>query len=224
MSKAVKNLLLSFTLVSIIILIIFVIELVIVNREAKDDGNSRTSVSNNTPAETEENSAGTPLLLTNNATAPAERESPSSESHQPTGTQCKLQYSISESLILYYDEELFEHNSELEMADEFTYKDGQSASLMILFKAIPLGAKKTAESVLDGYLDGNVSDIGSEGPIGRSALTGEYVTGVNNGETFEAWVHTVSDNIGRVFIVRYSDDEQKNALYAILDTLELAPV
>ena len=110
------------------------------------------------------------------------------------------------------------------MADEFTYKDGGTASLMILFKAIPLGAEKTAESILDGYLDGNVSNVGGEGPIRHSSLNGEYVVGVNEGETFEAWVHTVSGDIGRVFIIRYSDDEQKNALYAILDTLELAPL
>ena len=114
MSRAVKNLIFCFTLVSIIILAIFVVELIIVNRNSDDSGENRSSVSSDTPAETEESSDKSPLSLANNSPAPEEKESPSSESPLvPTGKQCKLEYSISESLILYYDEELFEHNSEL---------------------------------------------------------------------------------------------------------------
>ena len=224
MSKGVKNLILGFTLVSVIILVVFIVELIMVNRNAGDNAEGRPAATESAPAETEKSSDSASLSATDDNPAPEEKEEErlsSASPRAPTGKQCKLEYSVSESLILYYDEDLFKHNSELEMADEFTYLDGGTASLMILFKALPMGADKTAESILDGYLDGNEANVGGEGQIRNSSLRGEYVIGVNNGETFEAWVHPVSDYIGRVFLVRYSDNEQKNALYAILDTLEL---
>ena len=122
---------------------------------------------------------------------------------------------------MYVDEELFEQDDEMEAAIKFTYSDGENASLLIHFESLPQGADIRAQSFLDGYLDGNESHIGGLSQIKRSPLSGVFVTGVNDGETFEAWIHVVSDDIGMAFVIRYRNNEQKNALYALLDTLNI---
>jgi len=233
MNKTVKNLLLVFTLICAIVLIVFIIELFIVNRDSDDGGESVLSASDITPAETEKSPEMQPLALASNSPSSANKENlPQESTTRPAGKRYDLLYTHTESLVLYADEELFDYNAELEMAAMFSYKDDDTASLLICFDTYPQGAEKRAETFLDGYLDGNESFVSGMGPIRHSSLTGVFVSGVNNGETFEAWIHSIpgndsdvsnddNDDIGLEFVIRYKDNEQKNALYAILDTLEI---
>ena len=229
MSKTVKNILMGFTLLCIIILVIFIIELIMANRNAGDSirNESSSSASGNTPAETGQSPDETPLSLTSNDSEAGENESPSPESpSQPTGKRYEMLISSNRKLVWYADEDLFER-ADMDSGEMFKYKDGENASLEMTMVVIALGVEARAESILTGYLGGNESHVGGTGSIRRSSLDGVYVSGVNDDETFEAWIHDISDynpNRGIAFVIRYSNDEQKNALYAILDTLELAPV
>ena len=229
MSKTIKNVLLGFTLLCVIILIIFTVELIVLNRNSGAAGNSgNRSISSgiSTPSGASAVADGIDQALQSSAgsdSTPDQNESsPGASSAQSTGKRYKLLYSVAESLILYADEELFEYDDTNGSDSVFTYTGGGDASLRVSFEGIPLGVEKCAESLLDKYLDGNESSVGDMGQILHSSLSGVFVTGVNDGETFEAWVNGIADNdIGVAFVIRYHTDEQKNALYAVLDTLSL---
>jgi len=126
-------------------------------------------------------------------------------------------------LVWHVDEELFEY-THMDSGVMFTYADNEGASLEICPAHIPYGAEERAETFLDGYLEGNESFVGGIGPIRNSELTGVFVSGVKDGETFEAWIYDIEDDLGDMgvaFIIRYWNDEQKNALYDILDSISV---
>ena len=232
MTKTVKNLLIGFTLVCAIVFAVFCIELVVQNRNEGENEESIRSQAGSPP--TGPTGANNPPVGSSPSppvTAPATgqtSETPKESSPQPTGKKYELLYSEDETLILYADEELFEHDDTGEMADLFRYANDENASLLISFVSFPLGAEKCAEDILGGYLGENPAFISGIGPIRHSSLRGIFGTGVNNGETFEVWVHSIpgddpeeDNDIGMSFVIRYRSNEQRNALYAVLDTLEL---
>ncbi|MDR0490723.1 MAG: hypothetical protein LBH28_05710 [Oscillospiraceae bacterium] len=236
MNKTVKNLILIFTLLCIIVLVVFSVELILVNRDT--GGKAREpavsgNVSGNAPSGTGESDGGQASSPDDgNATSGGAGDSSANKPAQPTGEQYKLIYSNSETLVLYADEELFEHtHTEISGKDTFKYLDGGNATLEIYQVAIPLGADKRAETCINDYMDGKESSIIGMGPIKHSLLEGVYVVGVNEGETIEAWIHSIPDDteetyddVGLAVVVKHSNNEQKNALYAILDTLDLIPL
>ena len=224
MSKTIKNMLVGFMLFCVVVLIAFVIGLIVVNRDAGANvGGAMPSPGNISPGN-EVDPTDTPPTATNNGPIVVNTSDVTQENQhvESTGKRYELNYTLAENLVLYADEELFEHDAEMEMANKFTYIDGENASLLVHFESLPQGAEILAESFLDDYLDGNESHVGGIGTIRHSSLRGVFVSGVNNGETFEAWIHEISSDIGMVFVIRYQDNEQKNALYAVLDTLSTA--
>ena len=225
MNKTIKNLLLVFTLICAIVFVVFIIELIILNRDTGGDGDTAAATSGSIPANSIESSANPPQSPADNRSSGVNRASESPPPDQETGKRYELLYSPAQKLVLYADEELFEHE-EMDSGDIFFFTDDIRASLEICPAYAPDGAEACAESYLDGYLEGNESFVSGTSQIKRSALSGVFVSGVNAGETFEAWIHDiigVSGDMGMAFVIRYSDNDQRNALYAILDTLELVP-
>jgi len=226
MNKTVKNLILVFTLICAIVLVIFIIELITLNKNT-GDGEPAAAESKNMPAGIIESSANLLPSPAGNMSSPKGTSDARSQSQaQETGKRYELLYSLTETLVLYADEELFEHE-EMDSGDKFVFADDENVSLEICPAYIPNGTEACAETFLDGYLDGNESFVSGMSNIKRSALSGVFVSGVNGGETFEAWIHNITNgpgDTGLAFVIRYSDNEQKNALYAVLDTLELIPV
>ena len=240
MSKTGKNLLIAFTLVCMIVLIIFTVELLILNKDNNGDSNgisnggsnggseNESSMSESVPSEAD-NSADISLL------SPSDNE-PSSEitDNQPSdsalpnaGTRYSLMITSSDLpnnlLVWYVDEELFECTDN-DPDQVFSYLGEGTASLEIRVVYIPQGAETYAESYLNRYLDGNESYVSGIGQIRQSLIDGVFVSGVNDGETFEAWIHSIPDDpnyMGVAFVIRYSNNDQRNALYTILDTLDL---
>jgi len=136
-------------------------------------------------------------------------------------------------LVLYADEDAFEHDKQQD-GDVFVYTGDSAADdtvssleVSFAFATPPGGIEALAGRFLSGYLDGGESTVGGEGPIKRSSLKGVFVSGVKGAETYEAWIHGLQESsvegLAVVFVIKYSTDEQKNALYAILDTLEMVP-
>jgi hypothetical protein len=222
----VKNLLLAFTLVCIIVLIVFSIELIVVNRKTGDNKTNGPSVSGNASDGTEKPTDKPPADGGSTATGNNPNQS-TGPSTPPTGKPYTMRISSRDMIALHAEEELFEY---AQMSDRyvFTYTDGETAMLEVRPIHIPLGAAKRAETILDSYLGGNEPQLGGAGPIKDSSLSGEYVSGVKDGETSEAWIYTMQDDpdndfidMGVAFIISYSNNEQKNALYDVLDTLTL---
>ena len=236
MSKTTKNLLIIFTLVCIIVFAVFCIELVMLNSsdDDEDDATGGSAISTNSPVGTtgpapSGNSSQQPK---SNAAPPsgAAIESPGQSPVDRNGKRYEWMYSSTEILTFYVDDELFVH-TQMDEGEVFTYLDDENASLEVCLRGLPLGVEACANDILSGYLDDNEAFISGAGPIRRSDLTGLFGSGVNNGETFELWIHTIPDgdndafnDLGIAFVIRYKNNDQKNALYAILDTLELEDI
>ena len=239
MNKTVKNIILVFTLVCLIVLVVFVIELFVQNRGTEDSGGAAAAPASGAPASTGGSNARPPASPAGNGPSSGESSSGQPEAPaKPAGKRYELPYSAYKTLFIYVDEELFKH-IEMDSGDMFVYigedpEEGAGedsgegkASLEICPVPIPDGAEACAETFLDGYLEGNESFVSGTSQIKQSALSGIFVSGVKDGETFEAWIHDTADGSGGkgiAFVLRYSDNEQKSALYAILDTLELFSV
>jgi len=230
MNKTVKNLILVFTLICVIVLVVFCIELFVINSGTENNTQGSTTGSENRPANTNRPNGATPASPAGSALPSGETDNGQTETpSKPIGRRYELPYSSTEKLLLYADGELFEH-IEMDSGDMFVYADDEeegNASLEICPASIPDGAEVCAETYLDGYLEGNESFVSGISQIKQSELSGVFVSGVKDGETFEAWIHDIgggSSGNGIAFVIRYSDNEQKNALYAILDTLELIKV
>ena len=223
LSKTIKNVLMVFALVCIVVLVVFTIELIVINSGGGDNDGSDPTQSDSPPEENGDPTGSPQSDPTGDIRPPGGTDGlPNGSPTAPTGKRYELLYSSTETLVVFADEELFEYDAQMEAANKFIYNDEDNASLLIHFDSLPQGAERRAEQILDGYLDGNDSHVSGESPIRRSQLRGVYVSGVNNtGETFEAWVHVIAGDIAMTFIINYRNDDQKNALYTVLDTLRL---
>jgi len=218
------------------VLIVFCVELVALNVDSGKGGDEGTQVSESPPTGDEVDDGGQEEPDTDN---PGEKEQPgdgnlaedgdqNGEEHQPLESKPYelLMYDDVHTLMLEVSEELFEYSSG---ADGwwFTHKGNGEARFQIVPHLItpPGGMTELVETLLIPYLDGGESSVGREMKIANSTLRGIYVTGENNGEIYEAWVYglEVEGNSGRAvdFIINYQNEGQKEALYAILDTLDM---
>ena len=234
MSKAVKNLLLVFTLVCAIALVAFSVELFTANRNA-GDRQPGGSVSESSPggsggssAKPEASPSGQTPPPTEGTTSPEKTEPTDTPPPAPTGKRFELSLLPNMKLILYADEDLFKNIKQQDF-ELFEYTGGGAASLEIGYYFIPpQGVSAAAVGFLDGYLDGGTSNAGGDGMIKRSPLNGYFISGVKGLETYEAWLHHPENNdiedLGIYFVIHYSNTEQRNSLYKVLDTLELIKV
>jgi len=232
MSKTVKNLLLVFTLVCAIALVVFSVELILLNSGAvtgEEGGPTSPATSpggdSDSASKPEATSSAQNSPPAGTASSPGSTEPSVPPPPAPTGKRYVLPMLDDSKLILYADEELFEH-SKMQDADRFIYMDESSALLEIGFNWIPPeGVKALAEVFLDGYLDGGESNVGGEGPIKRSKLSGVFVSGLKGTETYEAWLHRSEiagmEDLAVYFVINYKNTGQRDALYKLLDSLDI---
>jgi len=240
MGKMGKNLLIGFTLLCAIVFAVFVIELLVINSgsDRREEGGQQSAGS--TPGGDTGPASGQQVIP--GAVRPAEpgqspdAESPDGTLSPPPGTRFELEMPDDMMLIMYVDEELFsfdEVDSE-DILGVFTYLGSGKAALQVRFAYMPQGAGAFAESFLDEFLDDGKITVGGEESIRYSQLHGIYVSGVGDGEMYEAWIYSFSgadvEDVGLVFVIHYQDslsewhDLQKNVLYEILNTLDMVPV
>jgi hypothetical protein len=236
MSKMVRNLLMGFTLVCIVFLAVLAVELFRLNSSGEGSGTSAAGAPGSTqPFSTEDT---TPPA---GETTPPEDDPPtdSTESAQntdtgpppsPTGTRHEmlLQTDPMLYLIAFADEDLFVFS---EMGGDsgdmsFVYS-GSTASLDICYAYIPFGQSIAEASFLDRNVFSAETLVEDTHAIGRSELSGDFVTVESGGETHEAWFYTLGSDttgdIGVAFILKYKSDAQKEAIYSILDSVALVP-
>ena len=235
MNKIVKNLLIVFTLLCAIVLAVFFVELIILNRSSggDEDGPSMSDSSSENPGD-ETAGSGTPG--TDTPEEPGQNgdpdqseivDIPEEPTQPPVGKRYELPMSDeTKTLIIYAEEELFEYAVN-EFDWEFRYSGSGKASLVIAYDYVtpPAGINDLAATFLTNYLNGGESTVIGKGQIGASQLSGIHVVGEADKETYEVWIHEPFDGseFGNTvtFVINYENETQKNVLYDLLDTMKM---
>ena len=228
MSNITKNLLLALTLVCVIALIVFCIQLLIINRgvEPITPGASVSGgpQSGDEDPDSEENGEDTPSNLNGDGDAGENGYlDPAQETTRqpPVGTRNEIQVTSDSTLVIYAREELFDF--ERGETDWFFIYTGEGvATLEIRFTLITGGIGAHAESFLNTYSGGDNAVFNGEEAIRGSSMLGYNVSIRYGGEMYEAWIHElIGQDIALAFVINYTTDEQKDALYDMLSTIDI---
>jgi len=223
MNNISKNLLLALSVVCVIALIVFCIQLIVLNRgvEPKEQGSvvaggppqqGNEEPDGNEPADGDANTDGA-------IDTPDEQQTPR---QPPQGTRRTIMVSDNSRLVIYAQEELFDYDIG-DIDWWFTYKGEGNAALGISFEFITFqGMAAHAESFLNSYAGGEEAIFSGEEAIRGSSLRGYHVTTQRGGETFEAWLYPmIGSDISLAFVINYSNDQQRDALYEVLSSMDM---
>jgi len=226
MNRTGKALLLLLTFVCVIVLIIFCVELLLINRDNDDPADSGPTAP---AAETRPQEPDYPPPDDDNGNgdddsyAPAD-EAPPTEIPEPIGTQFLIPVPGpgNMALILYVYEELFEHREE-ELSDIFTYTGAGNASLEIRMIQMQYGDDIFARDFLEESFDVPDSAVVGVRHVGTSPLEGILVMGQLDDEDFDVWIYSIpgTADLGLAFILRFENNIQRSALELIINTLYL---
>ena len=242
MSKTIKNIVLVFTLICAVALVVFCVELFLINRDDAEPAvpDQGAAAPNGGPGETQNgngpalNGGGSQQNGEENgeqiSSGPPDNPGRQDNPQQPSeGEQYNLPISnVSRvDLVLFADEELFDYEEFEGFSWQFTYSGDDSAALEIAFAFIrPQDEEGYISAFLYNYLDGGESTAPVERNVGNSLIEGMFITGINAGTTYEAWIRSLSDmgeeNMLLVFVVKYQNEAQKLAIYNILDSMLFA--
>jgi len=222
MSNITKNLLLALSLVCVIALIVFCIQLIVINRGVEPLGSGSTISGGqsgsgaSTPAPDDDDPDGDDDTDGDNTPPPA------TPRPAPTGTRHSIRVTEESRLIIYVREDRFDFEvGELDWW--FTYNAGGHATLEIVFEMISgQGIGAHAESFLNRYSDNTGAEFTGEESIQGSPLTGFHVVSRLDSGTYEAWVHMLEgSDLALVFVINYETTAQRDALYEALSSIDL---
>ena len=220
MSSLSKNLLLGLTAACIIAVIVFCIQLIVINSgvDRARPGTISTGAGQGDDADGEEPPDGDNGDGEDGIATPVTTPRP-----PPQGARYELLITDNSRLLVYARDENFEYE-EGDLKWLFTYIAGGSASLEISFTMIPpaQGAAEYTEAFLNRYSGAADAQFLREEMIHGSGINGYHASAIHGGETFEVWIHNlVESDIALAFIIRYENDQQKEALYEVLSTLDI---
>jgi len=222
MNNIIKNMLLALTLICVIALIVFCIQLIVLNRgvESRDTG---TTISGGVQQESQDENIPEETDLLNGQDDEAVLQ-PVADTPRPPpqGIRRQLMVTPESRLVIYARDELFEFIvGELEYW--FVYTGEGEATLEIAFSSIsPQGIVVTAETFLNKYSGSTTSEFTGEEVIQNSKLNGFHVSTMSGRGIYEAWIHMLADSdLALVFVIFYENDGQRDALYEVLSTLEI---
>ena len=224
MSNTVKKATLIFTLLCVLVVIVFSVELVLLNRGRENTGLAALEPPHaSNPHEDEPTQPNQPPPEEppeNGGEEPPEQTEPTE-----VLTRVELELVSDSAIIIYIDEEMFE-NTALDLTWLFSHTEEESeASLEISLIYMSHGAEAYARSVLDGYLEGGTSNFVGERDIASSNSRGFYAVGRKDTETYAAWIIALNsvegNNLGVAIIINYSNNDHRDMLYSVLDTLEI---
>ena len=228
MGNLTKNLLLALTLVCVIALIVFFVQLIVLNRgvEPREPG---ATISADSQQEDEQEDPDSEA--TGDETPDADETGDDNEPAQittrppPQGTQHELLVAADTDtkLIVYAKDDLFDF-VENETNWEFLYSGEGDAALEIGFMFVsPRGLAADAETYLSNYTDGAATEFEGEQPIQDSGLRGYHLSAQRGNTSYEAWIHALPDSdLALVFVISYINSQQRDALYEILSSMEVA--
>ena len=231
MNNIMKNLLLGLTVVCVIALIVFCIQLIALNTgdRADRDGatlsgdNGQTEMSNagdnGENVDSELNGEDVDTELNNEDSLAQHITTPSLPHH---GTRREFRATIDTLLAIYVNEQIFRFaGNDMDWAFEYTGEG--SATLDIRHMMItPQGVAVDAVTYLNNFMGEPGAEFGSAESIHGSQITGYHVTGQSQSEVYEAWVHTLANtDLALVFIISYNNESQRDELYRTLGSMEL---
>jgi len=226
MSNITKNLLLALTLVCVIALIVFCIQLIVINRGVDpvvpgttvSGGSQQGDEDPDSNGEQANGEDGDGSLNVDNATASVV----TTPRPPPQGTRESILVSEDNRLIIYVREELFEFVvGDLDWW--FIYSGAGEATLEIAFTQIsPQGLAAHAETFLNEYSGGTTAEFSGEQSIQGSSISGYHVSARTGGGVYEAWLHALENSdLALAFVIYYENDVQKDALYELLSSMDM---
>ena len=235
MSKTVKKLIAFFTLLCVVVLMVFCVELLLLNKNS-GDGTGAASSQTGKPGGTHTGAPSTPPTDTppqsetppigggpdTSATSPGTDEPPNTAPSAPNKEQHQIRLADDIALSVSINPNKFDYEQQ-DMGDIFIYKGGGSATLEIVLDYLPFGAAERAKGFLDMYTDKAQAIIEEEKQVGQSKLIGTHVLAMKGEITYEAWICDIpaDDNTAFDLIIQYRELSQKEAIYDILGTMEL---
>ena len=214
MNKTLRILIMFFTVVCLVVLVVFCVELILQNR-----GVERGVIQ--APAEIEDDPDEQPPDYDGDEEEPLEDEIP-----EPLLDRFAIPMPGGEFILgMYVDMDRFGHNSG-EILDWFVYMGGgATAFLEIHMVQIPEDSENYAIEFMEGRFDvqGVPDEDYTHTRISNSGLSGMYALADYEGTRFETWILAIPNtpNFGVAITISYRDYEQLLALEAILDTMEL---
>ena len=222
MSIITKNLLLALTLVCVIALIVFCIQLIVINRGVEplnpggsiSGGSSQGSGSGSTG---EEPSGGDEDPGDEPTPPPVTTPRP-----PPQGTRHSIRVTEENRLIIYIREDRFDYEAG-DLDWWFNYNAGGHATLELVFEMIMgQGVGAHAESFLNRYTSSTGAEYTGEESIQGSDIMGYHVISNLGNETYEAWIHLLEgSDLALVFVINYENNTQKEALYEALSSMSI---
>jgi len=226
MSSITKNLLLLLSLVCVIALIVFCIQLIVINRGVEPLGSgstvsegSRGDGGSGSASGGGENQDGDENPDENDESTPPP---PTTPRPAPTGTRHSIGVTEESRLIIYVREDRFDYEvGELDWW--FTYNAGGHATLEIVFEMIMgQGAGAHVETFLNRYSESTGAEFTSEESIQGSPLTGYHAVSRLDSGTYEAWLHILEgSDLALVFVINYETTAQRDALYEALSSMDI---
>jgi len=220
MSNIMKNFLLALSLVCVIALIVFCIQLIVINRGV-EPADSGAVVSGGSQDDGSEDNGDDPDgedpgaddfsdILANTPRPP------------PLGTRHEIGVAENTRLVIYASDELFEfEQGALDWA--FNYTGGGTAALNIDFTMISqLGVATHVESFLNTYSGSSTSEFTGEQQILGSPVSGYHASTRVGEDMYEAWVIELDNSdVALVLVINYQNDQQQEALYRVLSSIEM---
>ncbi|MDR3277678.1 MAG: hypothetical protein LBT12_02805 [Oscillospiraceae bacterium] len=216
MKDILNKLMLGVVALAVVVILVLLVKLFIGGK----DGGAPTPTPSGTPSAdvTPEEPSATPNGEDAQETPPA-GESPSPEPPSVTGDRIALQYPGGEKLSLIYDEAVFTHD-QLSTSDVFIYNAVAMGRCSLEVCYVPDTAPDALQpGFLDNYLDYTDIDYGQDA-VGASPITGLTATAKNDELQVDAWFIEIEGGTLAI-VASYLDGAQRDALYAILGSMEL---
>lgn len=230
MNKILKNVIIGFSMLCVVVFIVFLVEMMIINSEGGD-------VPDPEPSKAGETSSGGitkptggqpsgPGAQGGDGTTDSPGE-PDNSRPPPTGRRYELEVSEGVMLVLYSDEDLFSYEDleSEEIIGVFTYKGSGAAALEVRLVYMQQGVNTFATNFLSVNYEIVGSSVLGEGQIRNSVLRGVLVTGEKEQVSYEAWIHVFADaeveGTGFALVIDYENEMQKLNLYEMLDSIDL---
>ena len=220
MNNITKNLILGFTIVCVVVLIVFCIQIIVLNRGV-DPAETGPGISSGPQGDEGQDAQGDDEQTGDGEDDPGTPVQ-ATPRPPPQGRRHEIRVTPESYLVVYARDELF--NFEEREADWwFYYTGGGTATLEISYIMItPIGVAAHAESHLNNYTGGTDAQFTGEESISGAEIRGYHASAMYGGAMYESWIHTLlGSDLALVFVIHYENNQQRDALYEVLSTLDM---
>ena len=231
MSKTLKNIITAFSALCMIVLVVFCVELFLLNRDGAS-GRDSSSLSGDTADPSDSEGINNSILIFDDLPGSQAQAPPGSpeENDEPAAgpavapsleaqrQRFLLAAGIAE-LVFYVDMELFERSEE---TGSIFYRHLPDRDSWIELSFAAINPQDGVSVLAEGFL-GSEQIIEGERSIGRSPIRGTFMTIEMAGETYSAWLRSLADfnteRLALVVVIKYQNIMESDLIFSILDTM-----